>query len=411
MSNMIEIGFYIMLLNFIVIVLCITVSRFAVRGMDHFASILDWWSVALTIVAIIHLNRVLVYPKAFDGPFATMFEMQLSNLSNLAVLALSRELANDHSQRSSLKIRNGIWVALLSLSPIIFIIPYLALAGFSGVGSARTYEIVTKIVASVFSWFVFVRLALLLSTRLVSLVKSQTIWFTVYGFYQLLFLVFCFQFRFLGLESDIWFYLYLSVSAIFKVAATFLLVAAASELAKSNQLAVLAGSRFGTGEPRKQRHHSRDVDVCFLYDTLRPDTMEELAAVFSVAHVRAHSLDTAAVATMSAKEMRELSYSCRFVLCIFTTEPHVAAIELLEAMLAQRKGGFVLQDARNNWGLRRNFPAAYLRPFEDESEVPAAVLHWARTDVQPAICRLLWNVPIVNRATFFEDEQTPASVR
>lgn len=388
-------SFYVLILSLVGVAACIIVTLLSIRAMHENAPLLKWWAAALLCVLLIHYNRLLSYPKQYTGDLFTMIEGLLSNVSNLALLAMVGSIGVTRVPWHAIRQSNRTWLVLVSTAPVWLLCITLVMPGYSPDGhTPGAYALLVRVQDALFSAFALSYTGKLLGSNVVSLAKAIGWWFSCYAFYQLLYIPFAFDFRVGVMESRDLEALYLGVAFFFKIAATFLLISVASEVSKARQLLAMTTSTYGSGLDRGLRRAlaSRVVvlAICVGHGQV---TVEAIRTAFRRKGVTLLLLPQERLERMSVQHLFALTVRCRFCLGVFGDQPSARAMMILEAVLSQRKGCLVL--ARNNvsWSMDSNMTPSYFAQYESGDGAAAIITQWLDEHVRPGVMRALDRVP------------------
>lgn len=395
-----DIAFFALLLGFIGIAVCLVVTALAYRGMHYNAPFLRWWSVALLCVLMLHYNRIAAYPRAvIDEPFL-MIEGLLSNLGNLAVLAMVGSASGLRVPYRKIKKAGRWWLVGLSTCPVwMILIEQIMLSGPLREVAYDLYGLVVRLECGLFSAYTLLYAGKRFSRAVVSLSKAVGLWFVVYGAYQLLYIPFAFHWRLGSLGNVSIEPLYLGAALVFKVAATFLLVSVASEISKARQLAAMAKAEYGADvQGQLQKINEGKTRVLVVGAIKNGILYEGIRKVLRDCGVDAVIVPQERLRKVSVTRLFSVAIGCRFGLGVFEDKPSELAWMMLQAVLGQRKGCLVLAHESLAWRPDEYMAPEFYARYSTESQVITSVERWAKIDVRPLVIRTLDRVPEILQA-------------
>lgn len=390
-----DVSFYVLILSLMGVAVCIIVTLLSIRAMHENAPLLKWWTAALLCVLLIHYNRLLSYPKQYPGDMPLMIEGLLSNLSNLALLAMVGSIGVRRLPWHAIRKNNRAWLVLVSTAPVWLLLVTWAMLGYSPEGHIPgAYALLVRVQDAIFSAFALSYAGKLLGANVVSLAKAIGWWFSCYACYQLLYIPFAFDFRVGVLGSRDLEALYLGVAFFFKIAATFLLVSVASEVSKVRQLMAMTSSTFGSGLDRGLRRASGGrifvLAICVGHGRATVDAVKQQ---FARRDVTLLVLPQERLEKVSVQHLFALTVRCKFCLGLFGQQPSARAMMILEAILSQRKGCLVLARRNVAWKMDSSLAPSYFAQYEDGDEAAGIISQWLDEHVRPRVMRALERVP------------------
>jgi len=375
------------LAHFLGIAACIIATRIYLWLTGYFASLLRWWSLALFFTLILHFNR-LVLGVGDAGLIFLVVESCISNIANLALIAMAREVRGLGTIRH--RTRSSNFLLLL-----VAVLPVLVFACVQIPGLRIPIEIqkaLVRLPAALLSVYAVFKAGKELGKYLISLRKAVTLTFAIWSFYQFFDWIFPLlrntPFRQTA-EA-----IYLDLSLPFKIACTYALIAAASEYSRRTQVRELLDS--GMLESRLEPSDAVSGGVPM---PLFEDFDRRVVVVWSGGDERALERAKATLVrerlvpeVILAKERLDsphraagLLMGSKYGLVMMDRTPSRTLGELSGLFLSSRKDCLIL--IRDNVAAGREFGnvGRIVFDYHSEKDLDAIVSKWVRKTVLPPI--------------------------